>query len=215
MFKRSSPPATLLILLCFLTTISCHSDQPAPSSAAKVQIFLDAKSPHLSYGVVTASKQTFPVGLGRNGFLPAGTAFKGGYSLLGRFKVSAMLSGDRFEMTPELIEQSGKSADWLRDNLFSNMSSIDFDGDGKGGEYGQAFIGLVPVDSSAKQPFHFGSYKGTFRWYSFAIHGTQDESRIGKCATGGCINVKQENLVPLTQQLKLGDLITIAERKAK
>jgi hypothetical protein len=108
-------------------------------------------------------------------------------------------------MTESLIEQSGKSRDWLTENLFSNMSSIDFDGDGEGGEYGDAFFSLEPVDSKAVQPFHFGEYKNTFRWYSYAIHGTQDEERIGKCITGGCVNVSKASVAKLLGVLKSGD----------
>ena len=141
--------------------------------------------------------------------LAEGEVFKGGYSLLGKFRINAILSGDRFEMDAKLIETSGKSKEWLQKNLFKNMSSIDFDGDGKGGEYGSAFISLEPVDLKAAQPFRFNTYKGVFRWYSFAIHGTQDEKRIGKCITGGCINVKQESLVELLRKLKLGDHVEI------
>lgn len=150
-----------------------------------------------------------PVGFGKNGFLPEGSTFRGGYSLLGDFRVNAILSEARFEMTQELVRESGKSLDWLAENLFSNMSSIDFDGDGEGGEYGKAFVGLEPMNSKAKQPFHFGEYKGVFRWYSYAIHGTQDESRIGKCVTGGCINVGAKDLAQYVEKVRLGDLVSV------
>ncbi|MEC5125374.1 L,D-transpeptidase [Verrucomicrobiales bacterium BCK34] len=153
-----------------------------------------------------------PVGFGKKGFLPAGEAFQGGYSLLGEFEVNAVLSSDRFEMTDELVQESGKSREWLAENLFFKMSSIDFDGDGKGGEYGDAFIGLAPIHSSAKQPFHFGEYKGVFRWYSYAIHGTQDQARIGKCVTGGCINVGAADLNALTAVLDLNDRVVVQPR---
>lgn len=155
----------------------------------------------------------YPVGLGRSGVTPAGERFRGGYSLLGEFRVTGILSASRFELEPELITQSGKTESWLRENLFRNMSSIDFDGDGKGGEYGQAFIGLHPVDSSVPQPFHFGTYKGVFRWYSYAIHGTQNQARIGKCITGGCINLGQADLQTIVDRVNLGDRVSITERK--
>lgn len=151
------------------------------------------------------------VGFGKEGYLPEGKAFQGGYSLLGEFEVNAILSRERFEMSDELIQESGKSREWLEEHLFSNMNAIDFDGDGEGGEYGEAFIGLAPLNSTAKQPFHFGEYKGVFRWYSYALHGTQDESRIGKCVTGGCINVVAESLSALASKIALGDLVCVDE----
>ena len=186
----------------FSTSINA-TDEP------KLKIYLDAEKPQLSYGLL--KEETFPVGLGRHGILAEGEVFKGGYSLLGTFRINAILSNERFEMDSTLIEKSGKTADWLSEHLFSNMSSIDFDGDDKGGEYGSAFISLEPVSSKAAQPFRFNTYKGVFRWYSFAIHGTQDETRIGKCATGGCINVKQEHLEHILKTLKLGDLVVISK----
>lgn len=180
-----------------------------------LRIFLDPTNPANSFGEVTGEKGfRFPVGLGRNGVAARGTIFRAGSSLLGEFRINAILSANRFEMEKSLIMQSGKSETWLRENLFSNMSSIDFDEDGKGGEYGKAFIGLEPVKSKAKQPFHFGTYKGTFRRYSYAIHGTGDESRIGKCSTGGCINVGKGDLEKLLKLAKIGDRVVVAKSAA-
>lgn len=172
-----------------------------------MRVVLDPENPKNSRG--DFGDTSFPVGFGKHGCKPAGTSFEGGYSLLGTFRVNAILTKTDFAMTGELVARSGKSREWLANNLFTNMSSIDFDGDGKGGEYGDAFIGLEPIGSSAKQPFHFGEYKGVFRWYSYAIHGTQDETRIGKCITGGCINVGRNDLAVLVKNLKLGDLVEI------
>ncbi|MDF1862246.1 MAG: L,D-transpeptidase [Verrucomicrobiales bacterium] len=193
---------------------SCAATLPVSGSlsgeeAIRVRIELNPDQPELSQGTLTGDDSTFPVGLGKHGILPAGESFRGGYSLLGTFSINAILTAERFEMTEELIRQSGKSRDWLRENLFRNMSSIDFDGDGEGGEYGEAFLGLEPTNSKADQPFHFGEYKSVFRWYSYAIHGTQDESRIGKCVTGGCINAGRDELGSLAALLKLGDLVSI------
>ncbi len=175
----------------------------------KIRIVLDRENPPASFGQLAGTDSTFPVGFGKHGYLSAGESFRAGYSLLGTFGVNAILSHDRFEMTDKLIEQSGKSPDWLAENLFRNMSSIDFDGDGSGGEYGRAFIGLEPFGSASEQPFHFGEYKGVFRWYSYAIHGTQDESRVGKCITGGCINVKESDLESVLKTINLGDSVSV------
>lgn len=198
----------------FLATATLGTAATATCSepfVPRLTITLNPEAPGSSHGVFTGSDQSFPVGFGKNGVLPESSAFRGGYSLLGRFRINAILSADRFEMTDRLIEQSGKTRDWLAENLFANMSSIDFDGDGKGGEYGNAFFGLEPVDSKAKQPFHFGEYKGTFRWYTYAIHGTQDEARIGKCVTGGCVNVSAGTVALLLEGVELGDGVLVQE----
>ena len=82
-------------------------------------------------------------------------------------------------MDPDLIKSSGKSEAELAQELFRDMNSIDFSGDGVSGEYGDGYISLEPIPES-DQPFVFNTYAGTFRWYSFAIHGTNDEKRIGQ-----------------------------------
>ena len=128
---------------------------------------------------------------------------------LGRFRVNAILSDDRFEMDPQLVESSGKSEDELRSTLFSNMNSIDFKGDGVTGEYGTGYISLEPVPPS-DQPFEFNSYDGTFRWYSFAIHGTNDPGRVGQSVTGGCINVGRKVMTDLLEVVQLGDEVVIS-----
>ena len=184
--------------------------QSGEIDSPRIRIILNPDMPAESFGEWLGERSfRFPVGLGKHGVTASGKSFQSGFSLLGDFRVNAILSADRFEMENTLIRESGKSEAWLRENLFRNMSSIDFDGDGKGNEYGAAFIGLQPVDSDAVQPFHFGEYQGTFRWYSYAIHGTQNEERIGKCVTGGCVNVGKEKLGELAAQLKLGDRISI------
>lgn len=178
--------------------------------AVALRILLDTDKPELSYGQLEANSDfRFSVGLGAKGVAPAGSAFRPGYSLLGQFRVNAILARDRFEMEEDLVERSGKSRDWLRAHLFANMSKIDFDRDGKGGEYGSAYISLAPIDSKAEQPFHFGDYAGVLRWYSYAIHGTQDPSRIGKRITGGCINVREKDLDILLRTLCLGDVVEV------
>ena len=60
------------------------------------------------------------------------------------------------------------------------------------------------------QPFRFNTYDGVFRWYSFAIHGTNDESRIGKAVTGGCINAGKFTMGVLLDTVELGDEVVIS-----
>ncbi len=196
MTRRSCISASIAATLC--PTLA----SPTEEATACLRIILSPDNPADSYGQL--GEFTFPVGLGRDGVTPAGQTFRGGSSLLGSFRINAILSAERFEMDQALIAKSDKSPEWLKANLFKNMSSIDFDGDGKGGEYGDAFISLEPTDSPAKQPFHFGKYKGTYRWYSYAIHGTQNQDRIGRCVTGGCVNVGTANLTKILAEISLG-----------
>jgi len=132
--------------------------QSEGSALPRIEIFLDPEVPERSLGRLFDSSGReilgFPVGLGKKGILPAGSLFQAGYSLLGDFRVNAILSASRFDMEPRLIAQSGRTGDWLRSHLFGNMSSIDFDGDGKGGEYGSAYLGLEPAGNGPPQPFH-------------------------------------------------------------
>jgi len=195
-------PLRLLVLLLLATSVLAEARE-----SAKVEILVDPDSPSAS--IATIGEFSFPVGLGRKGITPAGKVFQPGRTLPGRFRIDAILSADRFAMAPALITQSGKTQSWLRSNLFRNMSSIDFDGDGNGGEYGKAFLALTPIDSTAAQPFRFAEYKGVFRYYSFALHGTQDQARIGKCSTGGCINIGQDDLRKLLPLLSLGDEVVV------
>ena len=195
--------SALVFLLSFLPALG----EEAP---VRVRIVLDPETPENSHGMLVGKKPfRFSVGLGAKGVSPAGSAFRPGYSLLGRFRVNAILETKRFEMEESLVDQSGKTREWLSEHLFPNMSSIDFDGNGEGGEYGTAFLSLAPLDSRTNQPFHFGDYAGVFRWYSYAIHGTQDPSRIGKRVTGGCLNVGETDLRKLVSELKLGDVVEV------
>ena len=84
------------------------------------------------------------MGFGRNGIACAGTRFEEGWTPLGTFRVNAILSADRFAMDPDLVKLSGKSEAYLRENLFRNMSAIDFKGDGETGEYGIGYVNLAP-----------------------------------------------------------------------
>jgi len=186
--------------------------KPASKAAAEpIQIELDLKDPAKSVAVLSRGKErsVFKVGYGRLGVTCPGTRFEEGYTPLGRFRVNAILSKQQFEMEPALIAQSGQSEAELRSTLFKNMNSIDFSGDGVAGEYGIGYVSLVPIDS-VKQPFAFNRYNGTFRWYSFALHGSNDDQRIGQKVTGGCINLAQPALQTLLKSVKLGDEVLIS-----
>ena len=175
-----------------------------------LRITLDVEEPVKSMGVLQtpSSNHAFNVGYGKYGIACEGSTFTEGVTPIGRFRVNAILTDDNFAMDPELIEQSGKSEEFLKTTLFSNMSSIDFKGDGETGEYGSGYISLAPVPETP-QPFEFNEYAGTFRWYSFAIHGTNNDIRVGRKVTGGCLNVKASDLEVLLDSVELGDLVEI------
>ena len=207
---RSLVMAGLLVSL-----VGCRSDTSTavlePQAREPIRIQLDGSNPSASEGVLDRAEGPlrFTVGHGRHGIGCEGTTFEEGVTPLGTFEVNAILSNDRFEMDPSLVEQSGKTEQELRETLFSNMNSIDFKGDGETGEYGIGYISLAPVPAT-EQPFRFNTYDGVFRWYSFAIHGTNDETRIGKALTGGCINAGNLTMGVLLDTVELGDEVVIS-----
>ncbi len=195
--------------------LGCRSDTSTflqdPQIREPIRIQLNGSNPAASEGVLDRAEGPlrFTVGHGRHGIGCEGTTFEEGVTPLGTFQVNAILSNDRFEMDPSLVEQSGKTEEELRETLFTNMNSIDFKGDGETGEYGTGYISLAPVPAT-DQPFRFNIYDGVFRWYSFAIHGTNDETRIGKAVTGGCINTGQLTMGVLLDTVELGDEVVIS-----
>ena len=198
-----------------VSLVGCRSDTSSfledPQIREPIRIQLNGSNPIASEGVLDRAEGPlrFTVGHGRHGIGCEGTTFEEGVTPLGTFQVNAILSNDRFEMDPSLVEQSGKTEEELRETLFTNMNSIDFKGDGETGEYGTGYISLAPVPAT-DQPFRFNIYDGVFRWYSFAIHGTNDETRIGKAVTGGCINTGQLTMGVLLDTVELGDEVVIS-----
>ena len=207
---RSLVMAGLLVSL-----VGCRSDTSTslqdPQGREPIRIQLSGSNPAASEGVLERAEGPlrFTVGHGRHGIGCEGTTFEEGVTPLGTFEVNAILSNDRFEMDPSLVEKSGKTEEELRETLFSNMNSIDFKGDGETGEYGMGYISLAPVPAT-EQPFRFNTYDGVFRWYSFAIHGTNDETRIGQAVTGGCINAGNLTMGVLLDTVELGDEVVIS-----
>ena len=198
-------------LVALLGLSACSAIQNSGQDQPTISIELDTADPAKSEGTLQ-SKPTpvsFQVGYGKYGIACADTSFREGETPLGTFKVNAILTPDRFEMDPALIKQSGKSKEYLEQNLFKNMSAIDFQGDGETGEYGKGYISLMPL-TETEQPFKFNEYDGKFRWYSFAIHGTNNNSRVGQKITGGCINVDDATMATLLKSVKLGDEVVVS-----
>ena len=206
---------SLVMAGVLVSLVGCRSDTSSflqdPQIREPIRIQLNGSNPIASEGVLDRAEGPlrFTVGHGRHGIGCEGTTFEEGVTPLGTFQVNAILSNDRFEMDPSLVEQSGKTEEELRETLFTNMNSIDFKGDGETGEYGTGYISLAPVPAT-DQPFRFNIYDGVFRWYSFAIHGTNDETRIGKAVTGGCINTGQLTMGVLLDTVELGDEVVIS-----
>nr|WP_115094179.1 L,D-transpeptidase [Synechococcus sp. UW106] len=206
---------SLVMAGVLVSLVGCRSDTSSflqdPQIREPIRIQLNGSNPMASEGVLDRAEGPlrFTVGHGRHGIGCEGTTFEEGVTPLGTFQVNAILSNDRFEMDPSLVEQSGKTEEELRETLFTNMNSIDFKGDGATGEYGIGYISLAPVPAT-EQPFRFNTYDGVFRWYSFAIHGTNDETRIGKAVTGGCINTGQLTMGVLLDTVELGDEVVIS-----
>ena len=213
--RRLSSLALVGICGIGLALSSCGASKQARKGASAVtgpiKVELDLRDPAMSFGVLPRGEDRtiFKVGYGRKGVTCAGSRFEEGYTPLGTFRVNAILSNGRFEMDPKLIAQSGKSEAELSRTLFTSMNSIDFDGDGQTGEYGIGYISLAPV-GSVKQPFRFNTYDGKFRWYSFAIHGSNNDKRIGHKVTGGCVNVAEPELQTLLSSVKIGDEVVIS-----
>ena len=90
------------------------------------------------------------------------------------------------------------------------MSSIDFKGDGETGEYGRGYISLAPVPATP-QPFRFNTYDGMFRWYSFAIHGTNDPSTLGKRVSNGCARLVNDQMAELYDRVPMNTRVVLYE----
>ena len=205
---------TIALAAALLSLAGCQSEPSTPPEQAdpisSIRIELDVNAPAKSTGILSGAElnHAFHVGYGKYGIACEGSRFEEGVTPLGTFRVNAVLSDDIFEMDPELIEQSGRTRDDLKSTLFRSMSAIDFKGDGETGEYGSGYISLAPVPATP-QPFEFNEYAGQFRWYSFAIHGTNDERRVGNKVTGGCLNVTDKDLKVLLKHLSIGDEVEI------
>ena len=211
--------AQMLVFASSALMLSGCMQQPNTTKSSSqgegpIEIELNQLSPQESQGTAPneGKGMVFEVGYGKNGVGCIGSTFEEGVTPLGTFKVNAIMSKDRFEMDESLMKKSGKTKSYLSENLFKNMNSIDFKGDGEIGEYGSGYISLTPVPSTP-QPFSFNKYGGTYRWYSFAIHGTNDETRIGKPVTGGCINMKNKDLNKLIKNINLGDEVVVTSKQ--
>ena len=208
----------LMVTTSALLLSGCMQESKISKASSQVEgpieIKLNQSKPQESKGIAQSDgkEMVFDVGYGKNGVGCIGSTFQEGVTPLGTFKVNAIMSKGRFEMDEALIKKSGKTKQYLANNLFKNMNSIDFKGDGETGEYGSGYISLTPVPPTP-QPFRFNEYDGIYRWYSFAIHGTNDETRIGQRVTGGCINMSNKDLNKLIKTINLGDEVLVTSNQ--
>lgn len=208
----------LMVTTSALLLSGCMQESKITKASSQVEgpieIKLNQSKPQESKGIAQSDgkEMVFEVGYGKNGVGCIGSTFQEGVTPLGTFKVNAIMSKGRFEMDEALIKKSGKTKQYLATNLFKNMNSIDFKGDGETGEYGSGYISLTPVPQTP-QPFNFNEYDGIYRWYSFAIHGTNDETRIGQRITGGCINMNNKDLNKLIKNINLGDEVLVTSNQ--
>lgn len=172
-----------------------------------------------------------PVGIGKGGLLGKRN-MADLVTPTGNFVVNIVLSNDQrqVKISPELRNKykSDKAyADFLNSpeglvRMFNNMSSLDFDGDGKGDTaYGAGYVGLALSPSAGSAVKRRASsivgpgarvYQGKVSWYSIAIHGTPNPERaLGKATSGGCVHVDAKNLKTLLDIVPLGTSVSITD----
>lgn len=93
-------------------------------------------------------------------------------------------------------------------HLFSNMDSLDFNGDGRADiAYGAGYIGLSSTNGVTGPKL--STYKGMPYWFSIALHGTPHETKdIGAANSGGCIHLPAAVLRKLIE----GRIISVGTR---
>ncbi len=99
--------------VCLALSGCAVRQEPNPEATAvtgPIRIKLDLSDPSMSFGVLPRGEErtVFKVGFGRNGVTCAGSRFEEGYTPLGRFRVNAILSNDRFVMEPALIARRAR-----------------------------------------------------------------------------------------------------------
>ncbi len=96
--------------------------------------------------------------------------------------------------------------------LFNNMSSLDFDGNGSPDRaYGNGYIGLT--SSTTITGPKMSKFQGTPYWFSIAIHGTPFLENIGQANSGGCVHIDSKSLQQLIENgwVKLGTKVKIVD----
>jgi hypothetical protein len=197
-----------------LTAQLLAADPPPPT------VYIDRKNQTL-YLIDAARaappRPLAPIGIGRGG-LDEKATMGDLITPTGTFTVELILTtdGDHNAISPRARAARAASPDaaLLTDlpQLFDNMNTLDFDGDGSPDRaYGSAYIGLAS-DTAVTGP-GLRRYKETPYWYAIALHGTPDPSTLGAARSGGCVHLTAELLARLLDEeiLTLGSPVTIAD----
>lgn len=147
-----------------------------------------------------------PCGIGRGG-LAQKKSMADAVTPTGEFVVDLIL-----DQQPQ-FDQSRRALPLSLAQLFQNMNTLDFNGDGRPDHaYGSAYIGLA--SKTAITGPKLTTYRdGTVYWFSIALHGTPDPTTIGKAASGGCVHLSAETLAKLIEGgvVGIGTRVTIAD----
>lgn len=173
-----------------------------------------------------------PVGIGKGGVVKK-VSMEDLVTPTGHFVVNLVLANEpavckaseslksRYRSKPQYLKFLESPEGLVR--LFKNMSSLDFDGDGKDDTaYGGAYIGLA-LDQAFAPNARFNpsrivgtgarSYQGKVSWYSIALHGTPNETfAIGNATSGGCVHLQASALQRLLKLVSIGTPVEISDR---
>lgn len=137
----------------------------------------------------------------------------------GDFKVELILSknSEKNRVSSDVLNKYSrdeKALSYLKSDsglkrLFENMSSLDFDADGKPDTaYGAGYLSLS--SKNAVTGPKLSKFKGKDYWYSIAIHGTPFEKRnIGYAHSGGCVQLPHNELNKVIEMVQLGTVVKI------
>ena len=201
--------AGLVVLL-----LACSEPAPQPVRVAEplplapLQVHVDRAGRTLFLHRGAEVERSAPVGIGRGGLLDK-SSMSDLVTPTGIFTVDLVLhEGGELNAVAE-PERLGELS---LDQLWRNMSGIDFDGDGQPDRaYGGVYVGLNGEGTGPKMRQH--SRSGTAYWYSIALHATPLPENLGAANSGGCVHVDEQLLLSLVEDgtLGLGSTVVIAD----
>jgi hypothetical protein len=204
--------------------VPCLASAPQPVHLSSDMVYVDRSSKQL--WVADANHKILlrtSVGIGRGG-IRRKLSMDDFVTPTGKFTVDLILFKDKtFNRlaTDNVARYRGtKFSDLLSScdglaRLFSNMNSLDFDGDGKADRaYGDGYIGITST-SKGEVTGPKMQYLGQVPyWYSIALHGTNDPASIGGSKSGGCIHVPANILSKLIcgRLVNIGTTVVISDK---
>lgn len=193
-----------VILTSFLLAAQCATAQP--------ELVVDLKKRHLLVKDQSKTVLNTSVGTGRDGFKKS---MSDKITPRGIFFIEIILYKDEaFNAASRELQNKYKgnktASSFLSTRaglarLFSNMNSIDFDGDQKADKaYGIGYLGLRSEHGVITGP-KMSNFNGKPYWFSIALHTTNNEQKnIGSSNSGGCIHVPATILRQLIEQRLVG-----------